>query len=274
MNRWKAVLSAGTAVLCLVAAAALYVVPAAPGKAGRHAAAVRSTVLVTAGMPKEFGFKLSKGSVPTGLVTFKVTNRGAIAHNFKICYAVNGGRGNNCVGKATGLITPGRSQSLTVTLRKGVHEYLSTVPGQARLGMKGVFDVGITLPPAGVLGVQSPTIHAAAPALPAPAAAAGGSNGAASAQCTHPVDSSVSVEITDDGFTLSTDSIPCGTVTFNIHSSATGDHTFAVEGAAASPLIHGGDSHGMQAYLQPGTYTYHEPDGEGADHWGGTFSVT
>ena len=43
-----------------------------------------TTVTVTAGKPTEFGFKLSTKTVKHGAVTFKVTNSGAIPHDFKI----------------------------------------------------------------------------------------------------------------------------------------------------------------------------------------------
>jgi uncharacterized cupredoxin-like copper-binding protein len=78
---------------------------------------------------KEFKFTLSKTSVPHGTVTFKVTNKGKLNHDFKIS------------GKKTPLLKPGKSAKLTVTLKKGKHAYLCTVAGHATLGMKGVVTV-------------------------------------------------------------------------------------------------------------------------------------
>jgi uncharacterized cupredoxin-like copper-binding protein len=86
-----------------------------------------TTVAVTA---TEYKFKLSKSSVPKGGVTFVVTNKGKIAHDFKID------------GKKTPLIGPGKKASLTVTFAKaGKFPYLCTVTGHAALGMKGTLTV-------------------------------------------------------------------------------------------------------------------------------------
>ena len=92
---------------------------------GRSAA----TVTVTAGSPAEFKFKLSSSSVAAGSVTFKVTNKGKLSHDFSI-----GGR-------KTALLSPGKSASLTVTLKSGSAAYKCTVPGHAAAGMKGTLKV-------------------------------------------------------------------------------------------------------------------------------------
>jgi uncharacterized cupredoxin-like copper-binding protein len=84
-----------------------------------------TTVTVAA---SEFKFKLSKSSAKAGKVTFKVTNKGRVAHDFKIA------------GKKTPLIKPGKSATLKVTLKKkGQFKYICTVAGHARAGMGGVF---------------------------------------------------------------------------------------------------------------------------------------
>jgi uncharacterized cupredoxin-like copper-binding protein len=98
------------------------------GRAAKeHAAATKVTVTAT-----EFRFKLARRAVTTpGKVIFRVVNRGKIAHNFKIA------------GKKTKLLKAGASQTLTVTLRKKArYAYVCTVPGHAKLGMKGTFTVG------------------------------------------------------------------------------------------------------------------------------------
>ena len=93
-------------------------------------------VTVTAGKPTEFGFTLSTKAVPQGAITFKVTNRGQISHDFKICK--KGGSANACVGTVTALLSPGQSATLNYTFRaSGSFEYLCTVPGHAAAGMKG-----------------------------------------------------------------------------------------------------------------------------------------
>jgi uncharacterized cupredoxin-like copper-binding protein len=67
-----------------------------------------------------------------------VTNKGSVAHDFKVCASSKGGSANFCVGKVTKQISPGSSATLTVTFAtKGSYEYLSTVPGHAAGGMKG-----------------------------------------------------------------------------------------------------------------------------------------
>jgi uncharacterized cupredoxin-like copper-binding protein len=78
---------------------------------------------------KEFKFTLTTKSVRHGKVTFKFTNKGRLKHDFKIA------------GKKTRLLAPGRSASLTVTLRRGSYKYICTVPGHAAAGMKGTLKV-------------------------------------------------------------------------------------------------------------------------------------
>ena len=99
--------------------------------AGAHRTAARATtVAVTAGKPSEFHFTLSKKTAAHGTVTFKVTNKGALPHDFKIA------------GHKTKLLSPGQSQSLKITFaKKGSYPYLCTVTGHAAAGMKGTFKV-------------------------------------------------------------------------------------------------------------------------------------
>ena len=73
-------------------------------------------------------FKLSRKSAPHGKVTFKVTNKGSLKHDFKIA------------GKKTKMLGHGKSTTITVTLKKGKkYTYICTVPGHAAAGMKGTF---------------------------------------------------------------------------------------------------------------------------------------
>jgi uncharacterized cupredoxin-like copper-binding protein len=78
---------------------------------------------------KEYKFTLSPSSVRHGTVTFRVTNRGKLAHDFKIA------------GKKTKIIQKGKTATLTVTLKKGSYKYLCTIPGHAAQGMKGTLTV-------------------------------------------------------------------------------------------------------------------------------------
>jgi uncharacterized cupredoxin-like copper-binding protein len=89
--------------------------------------AVTTTVAVRA---TEFKFVLSKKQVPKGTVVFKVTNKGTIAHDFKIN------------GKKTRLIQPGKSTTLRVVFSRAKrYPYLCTIPGHAGAGMKGTLTV-------------------------------------------------------------------------------------------------------------------------------------
>jgi len=97
-----------------------------------------TTVTVTAGSPSEFKFKLSAMSVPTGSVTFKITNKGALSHTFFVCSSSKGGSANSCPGKGTAQISPKKSATLTIDFKTaGSYEYLCAVPGHAAAGMKG-----------------------------------------------------------------------------------------------------------------------------------------
>jgi len=95
-----------------------------------HQSRAAATVSVTAGKPAEFHFTLSAMSVKHGSVTFNVSNKGKLAHDFWIN------------GKKTPLIQPGKSASLTVSFAKaGSFPYKCTVPGHAAAGMKGTLKV-------------------------------------------------------------------------------------------------------------------------------------
>jgi uncharacterized cupredoxin-like copper-binding protein len=90
-----------------------------------HPASV--TVKVAA---SEFKFKLSADSAKPGKVTFVLTNKGHVPHDFRI---------NGVTSK---LIGPGKSTSISVDFKKpGSYYYECTVPGHAALGMKGHFKI-------------------------------------------------------------------------------------------------------------------------------------
>lgn len=112
-----------------VLAAAVMLVAAVSAFGGSNASSA-TTLGVTAGKPSEFHFTLAKKTVAKGVTTFKVTNKGKIAHNFKIA------------GKKTVSITPGKTVSLKVTFAKaGKFAYLCTFPSHAAAGMKGTLTV-------------------------------------------------------------------------------------------------------------------------------------
>jgi uncharacterized cupredoxin-like copper-binding protein len=99
-----------------------------PATAGRtHAGALLVRVNVAA---SEFKFVLNKKTARRGAVTFRITNVGAIKHDFEI------------KGRKTKLLSHGQTATLRVVfLRKGTYPYKCTVPGHAAAGMKGVFTI-------------------------------------------------------------------------------------------------------------------------------------
>jgi uncharacterized cupredoxin-like copper-binding protein len=114
---------------------------AAPAALARPA--LLTTVNVTAGKPTEFHFILSKVTAKRGIIVFKITNKGAIPHDFKFCSkASSSAAATSCTGRSTKLINPGSSATLRVTVvLKGSYEYMCTVPGHAAGGMRGLFKV-------------------------------------------------------------------------------------------------------------------------------------
>ena len=121
-SRWFAV---SAVVACLALAAPLTALAAGSGTTVARA----TTITVTAGKPTEFHFTLSKTSAAKGSVTFKITNKGKLAHDFKIG------------GKKSPMVQPGKSVTLKVTLKSGKQKYECTVPGHAAAGMRGTLTV-------------------------------------------------------------------------------------------------------------------------------------
>jgi uncharacterized cupredoxin-like copper-binding protein len=102
---------------------------AVPASAAVHANAATAGVTVTAGKPSEFKFTLSTKKVKHGKVKFTIKNKGSVAHDFSIA------------GHTSKKVKPGKSTTLTVTLKKGKAAYKCTVPGHAAAGMKGTLTV-------------------------------------------------------------------------------------------------------------------------------------
>jgi plastocyanin len=116
-------------LIAAFAAAALIAMRAPAARPDAIVAAHSQAAQVTVVM-KEFRFVLSVRSVHVGTVTFRLVNRGRVAHDFKIA------------GKKSSMIAPGKHGLLRVTFRKaGRYAYLCTVPGHAAAGMKGVLKV-------------------------------------------------------------------------------------------------------------------------------------
>ena len=113
--------------LFAVAAMAAGAATAQAQPAASHHTALLARVNVKA---SEFKFVLSEKSASRGVVIFKVTNVGAVDHNFQI------------KGRTTRMLSHGQSATLRITfLRKGAYAYKCTVAGHAAAGMKGVFTI-------------------------------------------------------------------------------------------------------------------------------------
>jgi len=126
-------------------AMASLVVTALVGSAGA-ARSVATAITVTVGKPHEISVVFSKSSmIPPGAVAFTVKNGGQETHTFKVCSSPNGGTGNTCSGKAV-TVPKSASKKLSLTLKKGKYQYLSTVPGQTVAGLKGLIGVGVVVP--------------------------------------------------------------------------------------------------------------------------------
>jgi nitrite reductase (NO-forming) len=211
--------AAGLVVALAALTAGGFALAAGTSAAGTNRHAAVTTVTVAA---SEFKFKLSRTTAPVGTVVFKLVNKGKIAHNFAID------------GKKTPLLNPGKSATLKVVFKKkGRFAYLCTVPGHAKLGMKGVFGVGTTAP-----APAPPPKTTTTTAAPGP----GGT---------------VQVSMFEYGFTLSPSTIPSGNVTFVMNNTGTVTHNFDVGGVKAGPFVDPGKSATMTVNVTAGkAYSY------------------
>jgi uncharacterized cupredoxin-like copper-binding protein len=112
----------GSFLLGLVGIAVASLAALAPTALGTSTA--KYTVTAT-----DFKFKIAPTAVKAGAHSFTLVNRGEATHDFKIGT------------KKTRILNPGARQTITVTLKKGRHPYICTVPGHAQLGMKGTLVV-------------------------------------------------------------------------------------------------------------------------------------
>jgi uncharacterized cupredoxin-like copper-binding protein len=116
----------GSALVILIAIVSLV---AAMSAFGGSSSTDVTTLSVTLGKPSELKITISKKTIGKGATTFKVTNKGALSHDFKIA------------GKRTVLLKTGKTATLRAILKKGKYAFLCTVPGHAAAGMKGVLTV-------------------------------------------------------------------------------------------------------------------------------------
>jgi uncharacterized cupredoxin-like copper-binding protein len=195
-----------------------------------HAKAAKVTKVKV--IAKEFSFSLSKRSVPIGPVAFTVVNQGKISHNFKIA------------GKVTKLLNHGQSQTLVVNFKKkGQYAYECTLVGHAKLGMKGKFAVGVkavkpTPPPTTQTTTTTPTTTTQ------PTGTVGNAS------------TTVTVSMFEYGFTLSTNSVPSGQVTFVVKNDGKEVHNFDLETIHAGALLDPGKSETWTVSLPPRSYAY------------------
>jgi plastocyanin len=114
------------------ALAALVATGAVPRERGARPPRAPVTVSVTL---SEWKVELSPGTAATGPVTFTITNGGVIPHAFEV-----EGRG---LERETGLIQPGSTATLTLTLRPGTYEVYCPVgeDSHKKLGMDTRFTV-------------------------------------------------------------------------------------------------------------------------------------
>lgn len=117
----------GIASFAALGAAALVVAVAANGGTDAGSATPQR---VAVGMT-EFKFTVVPKTVrKNAVITFALTNRGAIGHDFRVG------------GKKSAVLGAGKKGTLKVTFKKaGRYPYLCTLPSHAAAGMKGVLVV-------------------------------------------------------------------------------------------------------------------------------------
>jgi uncharacterized cupredoxin-like copper-binding protein len=213
-------------MLALALGLAVALVGVRSASAFSSAKVTKTTITVTM---TEYKFKLSKSkNIAIGTVVFKLVNKGKIPHNFKIN------------GKTSKLIAPGKTGTMTVSFKKkGNLAYLCTLPGHAKLGMKGVLGIA-TAPP--TTTTTTTTTSASA--------------------CANPQSTTITVSEFEFGFTLSAATAPCGTVTFVMTNTGSVVHDFILYGAqpetsGLGPVLQPGGTATMQTtFTKAGSYQY------------------
>ena len=136
MSRTRRVLVAGAAAA--VAGVLVVSALAAPGKGHAKPKPKRkpkpAAAVVVNVKAFEYGYTLSRKTVPVGPVTFIVKNTGTTAHDFYVT-------GAGATGK-TPYLGPGQAATLKLVFKsKGIVHYSCTVPRHADLGMEGTLTV-------------------------------------------------------------------------------------------------------------------------------------
>lgn len=113
-----------------VAAAALALTGAAVAAVVMHHGTARIAVSL-----REYKITTTRAA-KAGKTTFVVTNRGKLVHSFEISGPGIGKR------RLSGTIAPGKTRTLTVTLKGGTYRVWCPIPGHAALGMRTTLHVG------------------------------------------------------------------------------------------------------------------------------------
>jgi uncharacterized cupredoxin-like copper-binding protein len=121
----------------LLAILALGVLGAVTAGVVAHASTTKTTINVT---EREFSIKLSARKAPLGVVRFVIRNSGRYPHALSVK--------EGTMSKRTPLIRPGKTATLTLTLKQGNVSLWCPVPGHAGRGMKATLGVraGATVP--------------------------------------------------------------------------------------------------------------------------------
>jgi plastocyanin len=130
-----------THFLALGGVAVLALGGATVGALAGRSTAMKTTVTVT---EREYRIQLSTRTIPGGLTVFVVHNAGRVAHAFSVS-------GRGVPARTTGLIQPGATKSLRVTLGGGTVTLWCPLGRHAAAGMKLSLSArGSVLPPIGV----------------------------------------------------------------------------------------------------------------------------
>jgi uncharacterized cupredoxin-like copper-binding protein len=140
-----------------------------------------------------------------------------------------------CQGTSTATLAPGASVVLVVNLTQGIHEFMSSVGRDSQKGMKGGLDVVEVFQPDPV-------------------------DTTAETPCPSPKTTNVDVTMFDYGFTLSVNTVPCGTVVFNLTNTGTDVHDFNIARfgglKVTSEMLGPGTGGTLKVSLDPGTHVY------------------
>jgi len=85
---------------------------------------------------REFEFEPRPLKVKTGLVRFRLVNRGSVEHDF----AIPSLQGHNEHGKH--LVKPGETKLVEIEMKPGTYEAVCTIPGHKEAGMTLMIEVG------------------------------------------------------------------------------------------------------------------------------------